>query len=94
MQPWVQTLCGVLGAGVQQRSLWGAQLEALRGVQGLVVYFSRHMEGSMPALLAHCWRMYTEGLALFERMLVEVGACHAAPSALHSQCSGPCHPSQ
>lgn len=42
---------------MQERSSWAPKLAALRLAQPLVTYFSKPLEGSMPALMGATWQL-------------------------------------
>ncbi|KAI8468293.1 MAG: armadillo-type protein [Monoraphidium minutum] len=71
--PWVQVIGGVLELpfDAQARHLWSIKLEALRLLQLLVKFFSKHMEGAMPPVMAAAWQMLNQGAALHQALMVE-----------------------
>ncbi|KAF8072465.1 Ipo9 [Scenedesmus sp. PABB004] len=71
MSPWVPLVCGVLGADMQDRAGWPAKHAALRLAQPLVTYFSKPLEGSVPALMGATWQLLLAAQPLHQAVLVE-----------------------
>mmetsp|Transcript_12632 Transcript_12632/g.27297 ORF Transcript_12632/g.27297 Transcript_12632/m.27297 type:complete len:1089 (+) Transcript_12632:75-3341(+) len=71
LQPWLPTLTRALErTNLGDSTTWAFTLEVLKILVQLVQYFGKFIFHGVPPILAHCWTMFTSGLAVYQAKLV------------------------